>query len=583
MGGGADEEGLAQVLGRLTDPATSTRRTEQARRRLADDPVTLALLEAGVLVLQRELGTLVPSDGDGDGDGDGERRSLRFLELLSASRVCAAASAVGPLRVTPSHLRDRWARQRDYGEDLLALLLWRRHWDDLLDQRLRHLPAPRTAQDLAVTGEALARAHLVTGALPVSTRLELVASALASEHPALRRSREEHYRTVAARYGQVWRRCYEMVGQRPRAGADLDRTSLALGAVNEGANLRTLATGEAPERVEEAVRLLRVGGGALTRRAFEPDPARAAGAAPAPAGALDGRPLWPGPGSGDLADVLVHLTDPVTGSRRTSAARRRLAHDEITAQLLHGGTGVLGQELGVVASGPGRRVSTALAAPSAFFGLLSAAAVEAAGRTLPAGSPRPTAAQLRDRWRTQDHYVDDLLAYAAHRVRRVRRAVLGRISAAALEPFADGGGGWERLRASLEAAAASVLADVDRDGHDRLRLLLTALAAARPVVSQRLAELGAQEEHLTAGLLAELLARAGVGLRPGVAVEDLARALVALRDGVVLRALATGQRPDEHASAVPPLGWALVEVVAGSLADPPGAQTRVRSRPHRSQ
>ena len=50
--------------------------------------------------------------------------------------------------------------------------------------------------------------------------------------------------------------------------------------------------------------------------------------------------------------------------------------------------------------------------PSLLPGLLSAAAVEAAGRSLPAGAPRPTAAQLRDRWRTQDDYVEDLLAYA---------------------------------------------------------------------------------------------------------------------------------------------------------------------------
>lgn len=558
-----DEEGLSGVLARLADPATSTRRTEQARRRLADDPVTLALLEAGVLVLQRELGTLVPSDddqGDDDQGDDGPRRSVRFFELLSASRVCAAATAVGPLRVTTSHLRDRWARQRDYGEDLLAHVLWRRHWDDLLAQRLRHLPPPSSPEELPEVAEALARAHLVTAGLPVSTRLELVASALASEHPALRRSREAHYRAGAVRWGQVWTLCFAQVGHRLREGCDLHRTSSALSAVAEGANLRLLAPRELPERVEESVRLLVTAGMALARRSFEPDP-RARGTA--------ARPPWPGPGTGDVADVLVHLTDPVTGTRRTSAARHRLAHDEITAQLVHGGTGVLGQELGVTASGRASRVSAALAAQPRFFGLLSAAAVEAAGRSLPAGSARPTVAQLRDRWRSQDDYVDDLLAYAAHRVRRVRSGVLERIRTAALEPL-SGGGGWERLRASLEAAAARVLEEVDAEGHDRLRLLLTALSAARPAVAQRLCELGVAEERATTALVAELLALSGQPLRDDVAVEDLARALVALRDGVVLRALATGQRGDEEASAVPSLAQAAVEVVAGCLAQAPG-------------
>lgn len=577
---------LADVLQRLTDPATSTRRTPRARRRLADDPVTRALLEAGVLVLQRELGSLVPSADGGEGpqeqddDGDGARRSARFFELLSASRVCAAATAVGPLRVTPSHLRDRWARQRDYVEDLLAMLLWRRHWDDLLDQRLRDLPVPSTVEELRALAEPLAASHLFTPALPVSSRLQLVASALAAEHPALRRSREEHYRAVAARWVQTWVRCFEGVGHRPRDVADLHQTGSALAAMAEGADLRLLAAGEEPERSAESLRLLVTGGTALAKRAFGPGPPPehgtdgAAGAEP--------RSPWPGPGSGDLVDVLVHLTDPVTGTRRTSAARRRLAHDQITAQLLHGGTGVLGQELGVTATGPGSRVSAALDEQSRFFGLLSAAAVEAAGRSLPAGSPRPTAAQLRDRWRAQDDYVEDLLAYAEHRVRRVRREVLGRIRAAALGPFADGGGGWDRLAAALEAAAAQVLADVDVQGHDRLRLLLTALAAARPAVAVRLSEQGAHEERLTAALVADLLALAELPLRPEVAVEDLARALVALRDGVVLRSLATGQRGEEEAGAVPALGPAAVEVVAGCLADEPPQTTR-RSRPQRAQ
>lgn len=571
------EEGLGDVLARLTDPATSTRRTEPARRRLATDPVTRALLEAGVLVLQRELGTLVPAEGPEvglagpagqDDDGEGARRPVRFFDLLSASRVCAAATAVGPLRVTTSHLRDRWAIQRDFVEDLLAHVLWRRHWDDLLEQRTRHLAPPSSAGELPAVAEALARAHLVTAGLPVSTRLELVATALASEHPVLRRQREAHYRAGAARWGQVWERCFERVGHRLRAGADLHRTSSALSAVAEGANLRLIAAGEPPELVEESVRVLVTAGMALARRSFEPDPG--AGGGRTAAGPPEGRPLWPGPGTGDVSDVLVHLTDPVTGSRRTSAARHRLAHDTITRQLLHGGTGVLGQELGVVATGPSGRVSAAIAAQPRFFGLLSAAAVEAAGRCLPAGTPRPTAAQLRDRWRSQDDYVEDLLAYAAHRVRRVRWEVLGRIRAVALAPFADGGGGWQRLVASLEAAAAAVLADEDLEGHDRLRLLLVALSAARPAVAQRLCEQGAREERATGELVAELLALAGLQLRADVSAAELGRTLVALRDGVVLRALATGQHGDEEASAVPPLARATVEVVAGCLADPVG-------------
>ncbi|MGQ7297590.1 hypothetical protein [Quadrisphaera sp. KR29] len=575
--GGDRSQSLAGVLARLADPATSTRRTEQARRRLAEDPVTLALLEAGVLVLQRELGTLVPSEGSEDDD----RRSLRFFELLSASRVCAAATAVGPLRVTPSHLRDRWARQRDYGEDLLAFLLWRRQWDDVMQQRLERLAPPASPEQVPVVARALAEAHLVTGALPVSSRLQLVASALAAEHPGLRRAREANHRQAARRWSQVWARCAEGVGCRPREGADLQEVASALAALTEGADLRLLATDGSPVRVEESVRLLTAAQLALVRRSFEPVP-RAGGGPSARVPPAGTGPLWPRPGEvdpTDVADVLVHLTDPVAGARRTSAARHRLAHDEITAQLLQGGTGVLGQELGVVAVGPGSRVGqAATASPPRFFGLLSAAAVEAAGRSLPAGAPRPTAAQLRDRWRTQDDYVEDLLAYAAHRVRRVRQGVLQRIRDDALAAAAASGAGGGAssgaggvpapLEAALAAAAARVLAEVDAEGHDRLRLLLTALAAARPAVAQRLSALREQEEAAVTALVAELLAGTGAVLRDDVTTADLARALVALRDGLVVRALATGHLGEREGGSAPSLARIAVEVVAGCLTGP---------------
>lgn len=516
-GGAGAEGGLERVLLRLVDPATSNRRTEAARTRLANHPTTRALVEAGVAVLLEEIGG--PSrTGPAGAPPPGDLPHARFFEALSVRRVAAAATAVGPLRTTSSHLRDRWAHRADYVEDLFAYTLWPQHWSTVFTARLHHLQPPQRGTDLPRLCAAVAEANLVVGAIPVSARMEVLASALGPVRPALRAARARAQLELNARWAATWSDLFASAGFRARSHDHLLDGTRAAAALAEGANLRLLALGDTPERRAEAVRLLVTGGMALARSCVEPT-----GASRAPAPAV---PFWAFGGEPDIAAVLTRLTDPATGARRTDGGRQRLARDGITRQLLLGGLEVLAQEFGVTRPRPEDASGTPPPRePSHFFDVLSVARVVATARAAGGAGASASSARLRDRWPSQEHFVDDVVAFAVQRaslvVASIERQDEGAVSA-------------------MRRAAAARFAEVDESPGLRLRLLLTTLAQARPVVAARLREVHEREDEVLTQRVQELLSATGARLRDDVDLLDLSRAIGALGEGMALRALATG-------------------------------------------
>jgi len=512
--------GLEAVLVRLVDPATSTRRTAAARTRLANDPTTRALLEAGVAVLMEEVG------GSGDVSAAGSSAAglppARFLEVLSARRVAAAATAVGPLRVTAWHLRDRWARSSDFVDDLLAYSLWPQHWLTTYAARLRDLRPPAGPADLPRVFTAVADATLVVSSLPVSSRMEVLASALGPVRPGLRAERARAQARLNATWATAWADLFRAAGYRPRSQRHLLDGVRAAAALAEGANLRLLALGDDPERREEAVRLLVAGGTALARTCLEPVEA------PGGPGAPGRWPVWSADAEGDLADVLTRLTDPFAGARRTAAARERLARDGITRQLLLGGLEVLAEEFGVIRPRPAGAPAEP-PPPSRFFDVLSVARVVEVARAAGGAGASATSARLRDRWPEREHFVDDVVAFA------VRDASLVVASVPDQRPRTG-----EDLRVATRSSAEAAFTSLDRSAGLRLRLLLTTLAQARPVVAARLRGAYAHEDAVMAAQLEAVVAATGARLRDDVDPTDLCRAIGALGEGVAMRVLATG-------------------------------------------
>ncbi|MBF5080298.1 hypothetical protein [Quadrisphaera sp. INWT6] len=532
-GGGAAPgvpPGLEAVLVRLVDPATSTRRTAAARTRLANDPTTRALLEAGVAVLMEEIG------GTGEvsaaGSGVAGLPQARFLEVLSARRVAAAATAAGPLRVTSWHLRDRWPRSAPYVDDLLAYALWPQHWLTAYATRMRDLQPPAGPADVPRVLAAVADATLVVGALPISSRLEVLASALGPVRPGLRAERARAQARLNATWATAWTELFRAAGYRPRSPRHLLDGVRAAAALAEGANLRLLALGDTPERRAEAVRLLVAGGTALARACLEPaEPAEAPGAPGArgaPGGAFGRWPVWAADPEGDLPAVLTRLTDPLSGARRTAAARERLARDGITRQLLVGGLEVLAEEFGVTRPRPGGAPAPP-PAPSRFFDVLSVARVVQVARAAGGAGASATSARLRDRWPNREHFVDDVVAFAVRDASLVVASVPDQRPRTGVE-----------LRDATRRSAEAAFTSHDRSPGLRLRLLLTTLARARPVVAARLREAYAREDAVVAARLEAVATATGAGLRDDVDPTDLCRAIGALGEGTAMRVLATG-------------------------------------------
>ncbi|TNM59483.1 hypothetical protein FHN55_20870 [Streptomyces sp. NP160] len=526
------------LLRRLRDPGTSTRRTPEARERLVEHPMTAALLDAGVRLLLAELEPRTPA------------APARFFGCLSAARVCAAATRVGPLRVTAAHLRDRWPRQDDFVEDLLSYALWfEHHFAGAIAQAAE---LPRLLPEGASLQEAVAvllRSELHTLAEPVTSRMEVLSCALAASQPWLREAQQRNYAVYDAAWDTalsgVLRRC----GRRLVDGTPREDLARAVGSLGEGVSLRLLAHGERPEEQRLADDDFARGCLALLRSwtaplaAGEDDDRRPGPALPAP------------PPRTRVADVLPRLADPTCGTRATPAAQRRLAEDPITSQLLDGALLVLAEEFGVgpgAACGPGCTdcwTPTPDAAPR-FFASVSAARVVAEARR--AGHPA-TAAQLRDRWALQEHYVDDLVGHALAQVGLLYRTA-GRSTGGPSSPD-------EMQRDQQEVHGR--LRRPDGSADFRLRLLLTTVAARASIVDD-FAEQHRLADDAVLAHAGGALAATGRRWADDVDPRDAARTILAVTHGEVMRVLATGD--DGVLGGQPALARGTTAVLTGLLA-----------------
>lgn len=514
------------LLRRLRDPETSTRRTLQARERLVAHPMTTALLDAGVSLLLAELEPRTPVT-DAPRPGADRVPPALFFGCLSASRVCAAATRVGPLRVTAAHLRDRWPRQDDFVDDLLSHALWfEHHFAGAVQQaQALHAAVPAGATAWEVAGH-LAQTNLYSLRAPVTSRVEVLSCALTASRPWLRAVQQRNYAVYDSAWHGVLAPLLLGLGLRLRPGVGAGDLARAVGSLGEGVSLRFTALGESALARDQAVDAFQLGFtglvGAWTEPLDDDDGGGAGGARPVDPTV----PVSPVPRTGP-AEVLLRLVDPVTGTRSTAATRRRLAEDGITAQLLEGGLAVLGEEFGVAASVSEPR----------FFSSVSAARVVEQARAV---GHAATAAQLRDRWALQEHYVDDLVGWALFRAGLLSRGPQ-------LRPGEDAAAAADRDAAAVHRR----LRQSEGSPDFRLRLLLTTMAARTSIVD----DFAQQHEEADAAILAHtrsVLEGTGARLADGVVASTFARAALAIAHGEITRSLATGDdgvRADQPAIA----------------------------------
>ncbi|PWJ49836.1 hypothetical protein SAMN06264364_1242 [Quadrisphaera granulorum] len=499
----------ATVLRHLAGRATSNRRTAQGRRALASDPTTRRIVEGALQLLAAEVGAPLAVTDRATAQG-GNR--CRMLDQLSAQAVADAATRLGPLRATPAHVRDRWPRQGDLAQDLVAHLLVRSLWGGHLERTQRQALADAAADASRPLGEQWVELGLHLPRDPLLHRLHVVAVVLASGDPRLQAVAREGRAAADDAWSSVLSCALRARGLRPRAGVHLADLARGLSALLDGVHLVALEGGDDPAVARRCAHRLQRGLDVLAHAALEPgEPPRG----PAPA---DGPASTAAPPA--APQVLARLTDPVTGTRRTERGRRVLAEDALTEQLLAGATAVLAEDL-TGATSP--RLFEALSFPQV------AAATTADGR----GSV--TAAQVKDRWPRHEGLVEDVLSYSvsAHGGMYDAGFTLG----AQVTEGAPGD-----FSAFAHAVTAAELAWVLDRPSAKARLLGSVLTQGRPRLHAALVAARTAQRDVWGDLNRAVLSTFGLSLRAPITPEDQAELLVAISEGVVLRILATGEQ-----------------------------------------
>lgn len=234
----ADGNDLSLVLRRLMSRSSSTRKTPEARKRLANDEHTRAFLEAGLSLIAQQLDAADESQSE-EGDGETQRP---FFEWLSRKKVIQqAVGANESLVPTDGMFRDRWPYQEDYIEDLLAYSLWDRHWSPHVTTALGARDTLTSELDFVKAIHEVAYQDLCVLLDGPAYKISLIAAATAGGDPLIRDAIAANYRMVGPLWGELYAATFKARGLRLRPGVLLEDLTDMLTALVDGLGIRLLA------------------------------------------------------------------------------------------------------------------------------------------------------------------------------------------------------------------------------------------------------------------------------------------------------------------------------------------------------
>lgn len=254
----------------------------------------------------------------------------------------------------------------------------------------------------------------------------------------------------------------------------------------------------------------------------------------------------------DLTDVVLNV------HRHNAAATRRLANNPLTRAYLEAGFRILDREFGADHAHDEDRLLRPLAT-------LTRETVITEVANGPAELPRHgTVGSFRDRWAYFPDYVSDLTRYV---LRTQRMPWDARLAEQAGDALTDG----EFSSAVHEVAFRRMKLST---GSTTMRFRYSAVALA--MRDRRLYQpLSSLYEHVIEAwerLIASVLSRRALRLRPGLTPRDLAMMLTALNEGLALRAASD---PNHHvfdeSSRRSTLGTAALTLFAGAVDTDDGA------------
>ena len=281
-----DDGDLSVVLKRLMSRHSSTRKSADSRRRLANDGLTQEYLEAGLRLIGKQLRAEKPAEEPDEEEFDDQARP--FFDWLSQNKVIdeVAHGEVG-LHGSAGTLRDRWPFRSDFIEDLLTYSLWVRHWAPHVEVAESAIEPLANAEDFVEAVHLLAYYDLMLLSESTTYRLSLIAAATAERDTTARQAMGEMYHILHGTWRELYDRTLRTRGMRLRPDISIDDVAVLLSAMTEGLRLRM--TSDPTTQIVDAERqrsLLGLGALALIAGCVDPG---------------DGRPV---------EDVAAELAEP---------------------------------------------------------------------------------------------------------------------------------------------------------------------------------------------------------------------------------------------------------------------------------
>lgn len=231
-------EDLSLVLERLMSRESSTRKTKDSRRRLANHPLTREYLDAGVRLIFEQF--QLTSHGTTE-DGDEWRKPSALFEWLSARKVIDEVTRNSRQHGNQGTFEDRWPYRDYYIDDLLAYALWVLNWSAEIAVARQSAEPLAHHEDFSVAVHEAAYQLTVTKLSNPAARLLMIAVAISDRHPNLKAASVELYQTVHAHWIPVYHAMIAARGLRLRPDVTLEDLAGILCGVAEGLGLRALA------------------------------------------------------------------------------------------------------------------------------------------------------------------------------------------------------------------------------------------------------------------------------------------------------------------------------------------------------
>jgi hypothetical protein len=223
------EADLSVVLRHLMRRESSTRKTKEARKRLANHPLTREYLDAGLRLLSEQFGAMPDEPDD-----ELWHSASPFFSWLSEQKVIDEVSRIGRQKGSQGTFSDRWPYRDFYIEDLLHYSLWLAHWAEnanMAREASRELSVQRS---LAGTIHEMAYRISCAKLVNKSARLLMITTAIADRYPELKHKIGEIYRIVDELWIPVYERLYEVNGLTLRPGITHQDVTDILSAVSGG-------------------------------------------------------------------------------------------------------------------------------------------------------------------------------------------------------------------------------------------------------------------------------------------------------------------------------------------------------------